>query len=136
MFRRSLLVLAVGSVLALGSLIEAQTPRHTIPMGGTVVDLQGIPVGGADVFFNRRSTFASGGTTVEMVASARTDPQGGFSFGSVPLVTDLAFPLETAVRFDYEVRRQGEVRPLEEVTFSAPRKGTALASISASLRVR
>ena len=105
-------------------------------MGGTVRDVNGQPVPGASVILQRRATTATGGSSLQLVAEARTDERGAFSLGVVPLETEIQFPLETAVRLDYEVSRAGTSTIVDAVTFSAPRAGNLLASIDAHIRVR
>ena len=136
MLRQGTLAVIVISMLAAGSMVGAQNSRRAIPMSGTVVNAQGLPVANANVGLNRRFLFASGGEGAESVAQGRTDEQGDFSLGVVALDTDVSFPLETGVRFDYSVFRAGVRANVTGVTFTAPREGAALASVSARITVR
>ena len=136
MLRQAALAVIVISVIAASSMVGAQNSRRAIPMSGTVVNAQGLPVANANVGLNRHFLFASGGEGAEGVAQGRTDEQGDFSLGVVALDTDVAFPLETGVRFDYSVFRAGVRANVQSVTFTAPRDGTAVASVTARITIR
>lgn len=136
MMRRFGSILAVLSVLAVGSMVGAQSSRRAIPMSGAVVNAQGLPIAGASVLLLRHTTSAMGGEAEAIVAQGRTDQQGLFSLGSVALDTEIAFPLETGLRFDYLVKRDGASLEVAGVTFTAPRDGVLVASVAARISVR
>src|SRR5215510_65603 len=113
---RSFGVVAMAmAVLAVGSLALAQNSRPALPMSGAVVDLQGSPVAGANVLLSRLTTGARGARGFEIVAQARTDSQGLFTFDSVRLDTSVAFPMETGVRFEYNVQQGNRQRAVSDV---------------------
>jgi hypothetical protein len=137
MSRYSAFALTILAVVSFGAMAGAQVDgARSIPMGGTIEDSQGRPVGGASVVLVRRATYARGGASVARVATGRSDDRGAFSFGAVAIETEVAFPLETAVRFDYEVFRDGADVRVDAVSFTAPRSGGALASVAAQIRLR
>jgi hypothetical protein len=137
MSRYSVFALAIVAVASLGVMAGAQSASaRAIPMTGTIEDAQGRPVSGATVVLIRRATSAAGGASMAIVANGRSDDRGAFSFGTVPLATAVAFPLETSARFEYEVFRDGANAGVDAVTFTAPRSGGELASVAAQIRLR
>ena len=119
MFRQSALGGALIGLLAMSALAagQTQTPR-AVPMGGTVRDLNGQPVPGASVILQRRATTATGGSSLQLVAEARTDEHGAFSLGVVPLENgdavsvgnDRASRLRSIARWHEHDRRRRDVQ--------------------------
>ena len=119
------------------SSLSAQVTGMTVPMTGTVVSASGQPVAGAQVLFIRNATTAFGARSSSNLGSARTDESGRFSFGSIAVKSELDFPLENSLRLEYHVTSaDGRPFELDNVTFTAPRKGSAIASIAADIHVR
>ena len=126
---------AAGSLRS--SLSAAQATGRAVPMTGTVVNVSSQPVAGALVVFVRNATTAFGGRTSEILGRARTDENGHFSFGSLDVQSELAFPLENSIRLEYVVvGPNGQPFMLDSVRFTAPRSGSAIASIAAEIRVQ
>ena len=131
---RQLLLLVV--MLATAGPVGARVQSHGLPMSGTVVTLARLPVASARVALIRHTWMASGGEGHQVLAQASTDEQGAFSFGSVDLKSEVAFPLETAVQFEYTVLTNGRERTIGDVAFTAPRNADySLQSVSAKITV-
>ena len=130
-------IVLFGAAGSLRSSLSAQVTGMTVPMTGTVVNVSGQPVPGAQVLFVRNATTAFGGRSSGNLGIARTDESGHFSFGPVAVKSELAFPLENSLRLEYYViRPNGQPFQLDNVTFTAPRNGSAIVSIAADIRVR
>ena len=125
-----------GAAGSLRSSLSAQATGRAVPMTGTVVNVSGQPVAGALVVFVRNATTAFGGQSSENLGRARTDENGHFSFGPLDVQSELAFPLENSIRLEYVVvGPSGQPFKLDNVRFTAPRNGAAIASIAADIRV-
>ena len=112
------------------------TPPLVVPMSGSIVDAQNQPVAGADVILERQATSATGGQSLQTVASGRTDARGGFTLDVVSLDTEVRFPLETEVRLTYGVRHADRSAAIDSVTFTAPRSAGAITSVEARIRLK
>jgi hypothetical protein len=128
--------LVVVPVLALAAIAGAQNSRPSIAMDGAVIDALGQPVTDATVILVRAGSTAGGGSTVQRASSGRTDSRGSFSLGRVALETEVSFPLETGVRFDYQVMRNGSLADVADLSFVAPREDGRVAAVSARIRLR
>ena len=132
--RLGLLLAFVVSSASLG----AASAVRTIPMSGTVVDTAAFPVADVDVVLSRQAKTSTGSEQFSTIGHARTDAAGHFSFGAVDLQSEVAFPLETSVSFEYHVQGALRSRRVVNISFTAPRSQPDLAiqSVEAKLVVQ
>ena len=132
---RQLLLFVV--MLATAGPVGARVQSHGLPMSGTVVTLARLPVASARVALIRHTWMASGGEGHQVLTQASTDDQGAFSLEDpVDLKNEVAFPLETAVQFEYTVLTNGRERTIADVAFTAPRNADySLQSVSEKITV-
>jgi hypothetical protein len=122
---------------AIPTFLNGQQQSGRLPLSGTVIDRTGAGVADAGVSLIRHSARQQQrGEGFELVGQARTDAQGSFSFGNVPLRTALEFPLETAVRIEFRVSTAAKERVIESIEFTAPRDNLVVTSVSAKIRVQ
>jgi hypothetical protein len=100
------------------------------------MDSHGQPVIDAQVAFVRQSGRLTEGRGQQTAAHDTTTALGEFTFGWTPLNTTVDFPLETFASFEYLVRVGGESREIAKVEFSAPRVGTAVQSVYATIHLK
>ena len=134
---RRILVLVVLLITA-GS-VFARVQNRGLPVSGSVLTAAGLPVAGASVRLVRHTWREGGQNSAEghqTLAQATTDEQGGFSFGTIDLKTEMAFPLETGLQLEYQVFSGGRERRVGDVAFTAPRNDDySLRSVSAKITV-
>ena len=131
----------LGTVLVAISMV-GPSPAHgqdarRIPMSGVVLDASRAPVANADVLLIRHAGRSQSQQSSEILARGTTDTAGKFSFGLVALNTDVAFPLETQVSWEYEVFTKDGTRSVQSVAFTAPRNNAAVITlVSAEIQIR
>ena len=73
---------------------------------------------------------------LEILAHGQTDAEGRFDLGAVAMKSEVAFPLENGVLFEFGVRTNSEQRPVISVNFTAPRATDAtVESVNAEISV-
>ena len=135
MARRGLLLVVM--LVTAGS-VFARVQNRGLPVSGSVRTLAGLPVAGATVILVRHTwrDSAQDAEGHQTLAQATTDEQGAFSFGTIDLKTEMAFPLETGLQLEYKVFASGRERRVGDVAFTAPRnEDYSLRSVSAKIMV-
>ncbi len=128
---------AVVTILTMSSSpAHGQAASRGIPLSGVVRDAASAPIPEASVVLIRHSGQAPRSTGQEILAWGTTDAAGRFSLGSVVLNTEVAFPLETQVSWEYAVFTKSVARTVQDVAFTAPRSNSGVTAVVAEIQIR
>src|SRR4051812_44302586 len=118
-FIATVLSVLFAMVMLGSSPAHGEGAQRAVPISGVVLNTNHIPVANAHVVLIRHAGQERPSLRHEILAQGTTDAAGKFSFGPVVLDTEVEFPRETQVSWEFAVETKDVMRMVRHVAFTA-----------------